>query len=171
MNLYIYKNNQQHGPYSVEQLNDWLLSGQVHPTDMACYDGSTVWAPLNTLASMGIRAPAYAPPTTSRSEGWGLIIGGAVIDLIGVLLCVTVLGAIIGIPMIIGGTAMIWTGRLRYSRNVTERLKQSITEGIVQGMQPAFAARTRPLPPQPYSGAVPVSQSPMQLESSNDVVN
>ena len=172
MNLLIYKNGQQHGPYSVEQLNDWLLSGQVHPSDMACYEGSTVWAPLNTLSNLGIRAPAFAPQTAPRSEGWGLIIGGAVIDLIGALLCVTVIGAIVGIPMMIGGTVMIWSGRLRYSRSVTERLKQSITEGIVQGMQPAFVRNSGPLPPQTYAPPPAAAREvPLQLEANNDVLN
>jgi tetratricopeptide (TPR) repeat protein len=46
MNVYLYQNSKQHGPYPLDQLKAWLLSGQVSPTVMAQREGETGWIPL-----------------------------------------------------------------------------------------------------------------------------
>jgi hypothetical protein len=49
MNLYIYQNNKQQGPYPLDQLQAWLLSGQVSPAVMAQREGETGWIPLHCI--------------------------------------------------------------------------------------------------------------------------
>lgn len=46
MNVYLYQNNKQHGPYSLDQLKAWLASGQISPTTMAQREGEAGWIPL-----------------------------------------------------------------------------------------------------------------------------
>jgi tetratricopeptide (TPR) repeat protein len=46
MNIHLHQNGKQHGPYSVDQLKSWLLSGQIGPTVMAQREGELSWIPL-----------------------------------------------------------------------------------------------------------------------------
>lgn len=43
MQIYLARNNQQAGPYSIEQLNQMLASQQVLLTDLAWHQGMTEW--------------------------------------------------------------------------------------------------------------------------------
>lgn len=148
MSVYIYKNNQQYGPYNIDQIKSWLSSGQVQPIDLACYEGSTKWVPLSTLLSMETYPSAAQPSgylTGRPRSGWGLIITGAIFAFLGLTLCATLIGAIIGIPMLIIGIPMLIYGRVQYQRRVMWDLKESVRVGVVQGMP----AQTH-LPPQHY---------------------
>src|SRR5689334_21670396 len=49
MNVYLYQNNKPQGPYSLDQLSTWLLSGQDSPTVMAQREGETGWIPLHCI--------------------------------------------------------------------------------------------------------------------------
>lgn len=49
MQIYLARNNQQAGPYSVEQLNQMLASQQVLLTDLAWHQGMTEWKALGEL--------------------------------------------------------------------------------------------------------------------------
>ena len=142
MALFIYKNNQQYGPYSIDQLKVWLSSGQIQSTDLACYEGSTNWVPVSTLVGVGNQAAAV-PSTYGRpSSGWGLIIGGVLLTLIGIPLS----AIIMGIPLVIVGIPMLIYGRAQYQKRLMWDLKESVRVGVVQGM-PAQGY----LPPQHHS--------------------
>ena len=52
MNVYLYQNNKQLGPYSLDQLKAWLLSGQITPTAMAQREGETGWIPLYCIPQL-----------------------------------------------------------------------------------------------------------------------
>jgi hypothetical protein len=137
MSLFIFKNNQQHGPYSIDEVNRWLSSGQLQRTDLACYEGATTWVPLSTLLGTGNYlplAPQGAYVTGRPSSGWGFIITGGIFTLIGLLLCATLIGAIIGIPLLIAGIPMAIYGRILFQRRVMWDLKESVRVGVVQGM-------------------------------------
>lgn len=134
MTIYINKNGQSHGPYNIDQVRAWLSAGQIQPTDSAWYEGGTSWVPVHTVPGIGIAATQYV--ASGKGEGWGLMIGGAICAVIGGLLSATVIGAILGIPLIIIGIIMIKSGRFKYNRRVFENLKESVRVGIVQGMQP-----------------------------------
>ncbi|WP_335950828.1 RDD family protein [Acinetobacter beijerinckii] len=49
MQIYLARNNQQAGPYSLEQLNQMLTSQQVLLTDLVWHEGMTEWKTLGEL--------------------------------------------------------------------------------------------------------------------------
>ena len=49
MQIYLARNNQQAGPYTVEQINQMLASQQVLLTDLAWYQGMSEWKALGEL--------------------------------------------------------------------------------------------------------------------------
>lgn len=74
MQVHLERSGQQFGPYSIEEINAYLSSGQVLPTDMAWYDGAPGWVPLPQVPGVQAGdpppAPSAPPPTpTSASSG------------------------------------------------------------------------------------------------------
>ena len=49
MDLYLTKDNQQLGPYSLADVQAMVAAGTVQPTDLAWYEGQTTWVPLNQV--------------------------------------------------------------------------------------------------------------------------
>lgn len=47
--IYLYKNNQQYGPYDEASVRQWLQNGQCSPDDLAIRQGMKEWKPLETL--------------------------------------------------------------------------------------------------------------------------
>jgi hypothetical protein len=62
MQIYVGKNGQQLGPFSLEEINRKLADGTFAGTDLAWYEGAAGWAPLSGVA--GVVIPAAAPPST-----------------------------------------------------------------------------------------------------------
>jgi hypothetical protein len=75
--IYIYKNNQQSGPYEEHLVLDQLRTGLLKPDDMAIRQGESQWQPLRTMfpqaSSTGAPppvefvAPAAAKPVSSST--------------------------------------------------------------------------------------------------------
>ncbi|MGE8541840.1 MAG: RDD family protein [Acinetobacter sp.] len=72
MQIYLARNNQQAGPYSLEQLNQMLASQQVLLTDLAWHQGMAEWKALGELTQgksayhpEGYNAPAAEQPFPS----------------------------------------------------------------------------------------------------------
>ena len=65
MQIYLARNNQQAGPYTLEQLNQMLANQQVLLTDLAWHQGMTEWKALGELTQgKFVYEPAgYVPPT------------------------------------------------------------------------------------------------------------
>src|SRR5436190_12736811 len=68
MQIYVGKNGQQLGPFSLEEINRKLADGTFVGTDLAWYEGAAGWAPLSGVAGVVIPpvstttpAPAAAP--------------------------------------------------------------------------------------------------------------
>ena len=61
MNVTVTRNGQNFGPYTIEQANALLLSGQLRSADMAWYEGAANWMPLNSIAGI-INVPPPPPP-------------------------------------------------------------------------------------------------------------
>lgn len=59
MQIYLARNNEQAGPYSLEQVNQMLASGQVVLTDLAWHEGMREWKPLGDLTNGQL---VYQPP-------------------------------------------------------------------------------------------------------------
>lgn len=49
MQIYLARNNQQAGPYTLEQVNQMLASQQILLTDLAWHEGMTEWKALGEL--------------------------------------------------------------------------------------------------------------------------
>ena len=64
MQIYLARNNQQAGPYSVEQLNQMLASQQVLLTDLAWHQGMSEWKALGELTQgqMYYQPAGYVAP-------------------------------------------------------------------------------------------------------------
>lgn len=78
MQIYLARNNQQAGPYSLEQVNQMLATGQVSLTDLAWHEGMTEWKVLGELtAGQLVYQPpvaAYTPPPAPAADvstAWG----------------------------------------------------------------------------------------------------
>ena len=50
MNVYVYKNETQFGPYSIEQIKQYIQEGNLTLEDYACYDGQN-WVKIEQLQS------------------------------------------------------------------------------------------------------------------------
>jgi hypothetical protein len=61
MQIYVGKNGQQLGPFSLEEVNRKLADGTFVGTDLAWYEGASGWAPLSGVA--GVAIPAASPAT------------------------------------------------------------------------------------------------------------
>jgi hypothetical protein len=49
MQIYIHKNNQQHGPFEEGKILEFLRAGQLSPSDMAIRQGETQWQSLGSI--------------------------------------------------------------------------------------------------------------------------
>lgn len=71
MQIYLARNNQQAGPYTVEQINQMLQSQQVLLTDLVWYQGMPEWKALGevTYGQLNFQPQGYVPPapTTPHS--------------------------------------------------------------------------------------------------------
>src|ERR1043166_2314870 len=67
MQIYIGKNGQQLGPFSLEEVNRKLAEGTFTGADLAWYEGAPGWAPLSGVAGVVIpQAPASASAPSPR---------------------------------------------------------------------------------------------------------
>lgn len=48
--FHVYKNGQQCGPYSIDQIREYLSSGEFQLTDLAWYQNA--WVPLSSIPSI-----------------------------------------------------------------------------------------------------------------------
>ena len=62
MPIYIHRDGQQFGPFSVEQARDYLESGNLVAEDLAWFDGAPEWMPLGQIPGL------LTPAVTSRSN-------------------------------------------------------------------------------------------------------
>lgn len=60
--IYLYRNDQQEGPYTEDQLREMVASGGVTQTEYAWHEGLPEWQHLNTLIH-------FSPRTNKASEG------------------------------------------------------------------------------------------------------
>jgi hypothetical protein len=61
MEIYIWKNEQQQGPYSIDDLNSLLGSEAITGDDLYWYEGCTDWVPISQLAGF-VPPPSATPP-------------------------------------------------------------------------------------------------------------
>ncbi len=61
MQIHIDKDGQQYGPYTLDQVNEYLAQGSLQATDPAWHEGMADWCPLNQIAGV-VDASSPAPP-------------------------------------------------------------------------------------------------------------
>lgn len=64
MSIYLYKDNQQVGPFDESTVRAWLQNGQCSPNDPAIRQGMAEWQPLGTLIALDGNQPI---PSVSQS--------------------------------------------------------------------------------------------------------
>lgn len=70
MPILVYRNDQQEGPYEIEEIENALKEGQLSLTDLAWQDGLADWVPLgDLLAPQEILAPAAVVTAKSTADG------------------------------------------------------------------------------------------------------
>jgi hypothetical protein len=62
MQIYVGKNGQQLGPFSIEEVNHKLADGTFAASDLAWYEGAAGWAPLSSVAGVVIPPAAVVTP-------------------------------------------------------------------------------------------------------------
>jgi hypothetical protein len=117
MQLYIYKNNQQTGPFDEESVLGQLRSGSLSPDDLGIRQGEANWQRLGDIFAGRIPEPAvfgaapqavaagqnFAPPATVKRSGGG---------------CRIALGwfmLVVGLLMILGGGGVAGSAPFIYS--------------------------------------------------------
>jgi len=69
MNIYLAKDGQQTGPYSVADVQRQLTEGVASPADLAFHEGLADWQPLATvLAAIAGTTPPALPPAAANSH-------------------------------------------------------------------------------------------------------
>ena len=61
MSIFIYKNEQQEGPYDLATIQQGIASGRFAPEDLAWREGAAEWAALQTLLPIDL-PPSNIPP-------------------------------------------------------------------------------------------------------------
>jgi len=62
MQIFINRNNQKHGPYSLHDVQAYLASGQLNGADLAWYEGAPGWIPLSQVPGVQMPAGRVPPP-------------------------------------------------------------------------------------------------------------
>lgn len=69
MEIFVSRDGQQFGPYTLDDVNAYLASGQLSGDDMAWYDGAADWMPLRSME--GVQAPANNPREQMPNQSAG----------------------------------------------------------------------------------------------------
>src|SRR5450756_95489 len=72
MKYLIHRGGQQYGPYSVEELRQFVASGNILSSDMAWAQGMPAWVPVSQIlggAPAAAPAPAPAPAPSYQAPG------------------------------------------------------------------------------------------------------
>src|ERR1700754_4318753 len=64
--ILIDRKGQRFGPYTLQETNALLVSGQLRPSDLAWPEGAISWVPLRSLEG-AVRVPE-APPTSNTDK-------------------------------------------------------------------------------------------------------
>ena len=67
MQIYINKDGQQHGPYTVEQLQEYLQQSHFTPQDQACYDGQN-WVTVGQVPGLAAGGQAAAAQPQAAAQ-------------------------------------------------------------------------------------------------------
>ena len=97
MQIYLYQNEQQTGPYTEEQIRQLVAAGTIQTNDVCWYEGLSDWKPLDTVISFQPSVPQASHPSAFGSHQvspavvqtnvkQGALIGGIACFAIGIIL-------------------------------------------------------------------------------------
>ena len=66
MQVYIHREGQQFGPYSIKEANDYMASGNLQADDLAWHEGAPDWMPLKRVMVVAPTAPTPPRPAPKR---------------------------------------------------------------------------------------------------------
>jgi len=90
MQIHVAKSGQQSGPYTLEQVQNMVRSGLLSAADLGWHEGMAEWAPLHTIAGLGV-----PPPTGAAASPMGA--GGPPADRVKRLVATLLDGLIFGV--------------------------------------------------------------------------
>jgi uncharacterized RDD family membrane protein YckC len=90
MQIHVAKSGQQSGPYTLEQVQNMVRSGLLSAADLGWHEGMAEWAPLHTIAGLGV-----PPPTGAAAAPMGA--GGPPADRVKRLVATVLDGLIFGV--------------------------------------------------------------------------
>ena len=67
MNIYIHKDGTQYGPYSLEQVQQYIQQGAFTLQDQACHDGQN-WVPLSQVPGIAQQAQPQAQAAPQQRQ-------------------------------------------------------------------------------------------------------
>lgn len=149
MEVWIGRDGERHGPYTEDDIRQWLASGQVSPADLGWYDGLADWQPLSVLfpqaqpdtAETSPLVPPLPTAVASASEDvasfWKRV-GAWAIDYVILLLPVTIIGLSMGasaafehfVSQVQSGSAPLVAAE-EYSRAVRPAAMWSLLAGFI----------------------------------------
>jgi len=135
--IYIYKDNQQSGPYKIQDIRNWLSSGKVQATDLVWYKGSPGWLPLSSVPGISNETTRqsiqYDTVSKKRNYMKRIIIGSVLIFMyiVGVISSITnpkpkdVEGAVVSFfAIFIPGVLLIYFGNRARKRELVKASEQ-----------------------------------------------
>ena len=155
MNIWISRDGQKYGPYTVKQLEEWLAQGKVAQYDLAWNQGQS-WRPLgDVLREAGCVIPPPPPqvasifPAIADASGNPDVtlrriadyerISGVVWIVIGVLQCLILIGIIAGIWNIFAGVSRMKAVPIILARSPSvPSMFEGVGQLIVIGLINAF---------------------------------
>ena len=93
MQVYVSKDGQQHGPYTVEQLRDYVQQGNFSGDDYACHDGQN-WVTVAEVPGFVDSAQSPSAPNSSAPKKKKIILWSS----IGGIATLLVAGLLIWLP-------------------------------------------------------------------------
>ena len=94
MEIFISRSGERHGPYSLEQVNAWLTTGQIKPTEKAWYEGAGDWVEIwrvpGVVAQSAQRYQKKYDPKRIRREQFICLLLGLAMSFIGFVLLIFV---------------------------------------------------------------------------------
>jgi len=101
MQIYVSKNNERYGPYTLEEVLQRLQTGQLDAADLAWHEGLATWAPLSQV--VGHTSPQVTIPplpqarTVVEYAGFWKRLAAFLIDYVALLIPTFAIGYIIGL--------------------------------------------------------------------------
>src|SRR5947209_20598472 len=102
MKIFIHKQGQTLGPYSVEEVQSRIARSELSPADLAWQEGTRDWQPLTSLIGMGrsnAGLPPPIPPAPVRYAGFWRRVVAVFIDWLALLVPVFAVGFVLGVAV------------------------------------------------------------------------